>query len=341
MNQAVEKIKRIVQVRQANAQLLLAIDEGDLSSAHNALQQEANVCADNYKALCNAVAGHQNAIADLCMSTINQAFYNRALNFAFKTACENNNIEFIKFSLDIHNFRFGSEANNAYLDLLCDAAENGNIEIVKYLVNAGTNANAENHKAINVAILKQHYEIAFFLCQKSNKKFDVTYQLLCAATQNSNDSVLRYFLSNEVDPDDLFVDLYTKLLDTGMVQRVSHGDILLRAVLDENATFVRKALEFGIDSLKEYGQLISFSLTHSRPDTFMALVELAPEQPDKYLSNVQHMFNGIDDEINKKNKALWTSASTSRALLEVALKNTSLVENEEKAINAIPQTNSI
>ena len=106
----------------------------------------------------------------------------------------NDNLEIIRLLVDLKGAKINTNEKNRELDLLCCAITRGNLEIFLYLLEKGSDIDANSYKLLEYAILGENIEIIKFLIKKIDVK--VRKDLLCKYINHNNFEAVKILIEN-------------------------------------------------------------------------------------------------------------------------------------------------
>ncbi|GFR22359.1 hypothetical protein TNCT_213892 [Trichonephila clavata] len=151
-----------------------------------------------------AVKGHTSVVKLLLENGANAKVTDNKNRNSFEMAVANGNAEVVKILLQEKNFHINDKGNDGF-SLLHIAAQEGNLNIIKYLIDRGADVNSQNDagsKPIHIAAREGHKDIVelFLNCKSLNNYLGAFDQsLVHYATMGSQLEILKLLIDLKFD----------------------------------------------------------------------------------------------------------------------------------------------
>lgn len=193
--------------------------------------------------------------------------YNKLITLIIRYCSFDGNLDMIKFIVDKGNISIKDiDVNKSIFNPLTIAVENGNFEIVKYLVENGIKINNWNNGPLSTSISKGYYDIFMYLIDHGAKLESKGQDLIKYAIKSGNLDIVKYLLNKGFTISD---DKKYKLFND--------------AVYSKNPGIVKLMFEKFNINIKN-NQLLFESIKYNIPFEIISLLHYyKPKQPNKQI----------------------------------------------------------
>ena len=183
-----------------DVQLANAVKNRDLELVKELILKGANVLANNGEIIVDAVKNNYDIFKLLAVKAIidfnNVDFWN---GFLLRLSAENGHLDMVKFLVQ----------NGADIHMLDDyallfAAENGHLDVVKFLVQNGANIQSRSDRALRFAAQNGQLDVIEFLVKNGADIHDNDDEALREASENGHKDVVKFLMDQYQDKNEAY-----------------------------------------------------------------------------------------------------------------------------------------